>query len=367
MRRLLLSSFVVSLAMGIFTLALPLYAAKELNASYTEIGMLGVAYVISDVLLSVPLGRIGDRRGRKSLIVGGFLTTALVFLAYSVVSSVALLIVLRFIQGATEAPIWVNVQSAVAERSSKERRGRAMGVYGTSWAAGLGIGPIIGGVLYSTVGARWAFIASGIIALVATAIVVTVSLQKPTTSKRKPSVSTIYPALLASVIYVGFVSLLTTLLPVYATKGLNMSDFGIGVLITIFTLGRAVLFIPFGKLSDRLGHRPVILLGVTGVALISFGISLAQGYIVLAFLIFLMAICESLVYPSVVSMISKAGEGKNLGLFMGIFNAVAMVGGAVFPGVGGPLADSFGPSAPFLVFAVVGIAFVPILGKMLKD
>lgn len=353
--------------MGIFTLALPLYAARELNASYTDIGLLGVAYVVTDALLSVPLGRIGDRRGRRPLIVGGFIATSLVFLAYSVANSVALLILLRFIQGATEAPIWVSVQCAVAEKSSKERRGRAMGVYGTSWAAGLGIGPIIGAVLYSTVGARSAFVTSGLIALVATAIVITVSLQKPTTSKRKPSVSTIYPALLASVIYVGFVSLLTTLLPVYAVKGLNMSDFGIGALITIFTLGRAVLFIPFGRLSDRLGHRPVILFGIAGVSLISVGISLLQGYVALAFLILLMAICESLVYPSVVSMISKAGEGKNLGLFMGVFNAVAMIGGAVFPGVGGPLADSFGPSAPFLVFAVVGIAFVPILGKLLKD
>jgi DHA2 family multidrug resistance protein-like MFS transporter len=146
-----------------------------------------------------------------------------------------------------------------------------------------------------------------------------------------------------------------------------MSNFEIGVLITLFTLVRAFLFIPFGKLSDRLGHRPVILFGITGAALISAGISLAQGYLALAFLIFLMAVCESLVYPAVVSGISKSGEGGNSGLVMGIFNAVAMVGWAVFPGVGGPLADSFGPAAPFLIFAIVGLAFVPILLKLLKD
>lgn len=81
MRRLLLGTFVMALSMGIVALVLPLYA-RELGASYTEIGMLGVAYVLFAIFLSVPVGRAGDRMGRIPFIILGFLSTSSVFVFY---------------------------------------------------------------------------------------------------------------------------------------------------------------------------------------------------------------------------------------------------------------------------------------------
>ncbi|MEW6222397.1 MAG: MFS transporter [Candidatus Hadarchaeota archaeon] len=364
MRRLLISTFVISLSVGILAIVIPLYAAIDLGASYTEIGLLGVAYVVFNAALSVPVGRIGDRKGRKSFIVGGFLSAAFIFLLYPLSSSVVWLLVLRLAQGAAETPVWVTTQSAVADFSSAEKRGAAMGSYATFWASGIGIGPIVGGLLYTSVGARAAFLISGCIAFAATAIVTTISFPKPKQIKKKVDLRPIIPTFLPTVMYVGFVALLFTLLPVYATKSLGMPEFLVGALVAIYTLVRALLFSPFGKISDRVGHRPIILLGIFIASAASAGISLVTGYFFIAVFVIFLSISEALVYPAVVCMISKGGEG-NLGLLMGIFNMVAMIGWGVFSGIGGPLADAFSPAAVFLIFSFVGLVSIPVMWKIL--
>ncbi|MDI6884064.1 MAG: MFS transporter [Hadesarchaea archaeon] len=361
---MLIGTFVIALSMGMAGLALPLYA-KDLGATYTEIGMLGVAYVVFDALFSIPVGRAGDRWGRKPFLVLGFFATASLLAFYSLANAVVWLIALRFVQGATEAPIWVNAQGAVADLSATTRRGRAIGAYGTSWGLGFGVGPIIGGVLYVGVGAGQTFLLSAIVAFLATAIISTVPLPRPKLPGGKPNLSRIWPACFAGLIYVGVVSILFTLLPVYATRGLGMSEVQAGFLITLFAGVRAVLFTPLGGLSDRVGRRPVILAGVIGSSFLSAAIAMVSGFPALAAIILLLAVAEGAVYPAVVSTVSRAGEGRNMGYVLGIFNAIAMVGWGLFPGVGGALADAYGPTSPFLMCAVVGLAAAALLWKLL--
>lgn len=366
MRQLLTGMTLVALSMGMAGLALPLYA-KDLGASYTEIGMLGVAYVIFMVLFSVPVGSAGDRRGRKPLLVLGFLLTACVLAIYSLVDVVIWLIALRFLQGATEAPIWVNAQSAIADLSGRGERGRAMGAYGTSWAVGFAIGPLMGGALYVAIGPAQTFLLSALVAFIATALIAGMHLPKPKLVARKLQFSSIWPACFVGLIYVGIVSVIFTLFPAYATStdGLDIPTVEVGFLITLFAGIRGVLFVPMGSLSDRVGHRSAILAGMFGSAFALAGIALLSSYLALAAIICILAAAEGAVYPAVMSMISKAGEGENLGYVIGIYNAIAMVGWGVFPGIGGALADVYGPTSPYLMCAVVALIASVLFWKLL--
>ncbi len=366
MRQLLAGMALMALSMGMAGLALPLYA-KELGASYTEIGMLGVAYVIFMVLFSVPVGSAGDRRGRKPLLVLGFILTACVLALYSLVDVVIWLIALRFLQGATEAPIWVNAQSAIADLSGRGERGRAMGTYGTSWAVGFATGPLLGGALYVAIGPAQTFLLSALVAFIATALIAGMSLPKPKLVARKLQFSSIWPACFVGLIYVGIVSVIFTLFPAYATStdGLDIPTVEVGFLITLFAGVRGVLFVPMGSLSDRIGHRSAILAGIFGSAFALAGIALLSSYLALAAIICILAAAEGAVYPAVMSMISKAGEGENLGYVIGIFNGVSMVGWGLFPGVGGALADVYGPTSPYLMCAVVALVASVLFWKLL--
>jgi len=364
----LASMFLSTLAMGMAGLALPLYAL-ELRADYTAIGMLGVAYVVSNAFLSVPSGRFADRRGRKPLLLLGFFLTACVLWAYSLVGVVWLLLALRVVQGAAEAPIWVNAQAATADLSPPSKRGRAMGIYGTSWAVGFAIGPLFGGLSYASLGAVPTFQASALVALAAVAVLATMGLPAPKAIGGKIRLKGLAPACSIGLIYVGVVAVIFILFPAYASRrvaegGLGMSPSDIGLLLAVFMGIRGLLFVPMGRLSDRLGPNPVIRAGLLGLVVGVAGLAFATNHLLIALVLILLAIAEGAVYPAVMSIVTQVNGGRNRGYVLGIFNAVAMVGWGLMPGVGGVLADTLGPTIPYLACAIFAAPGLLVLGKL---
>lgn len=363
MRRLMLGTFVLSLAMGMVNLAVPLYAS-ELGASYTEIGMLGVTYILLYVLLCVPVGRLGDRMGKRRFVMMGFAGTAAVFLAYHLTFSFPVMLIVRLFQGGMEAFIWTGLQGIVADTSSSSKRGLAMGKYGSSWALGLGIGPLIAGSLYASFGARTIFAIGAMVAAVSTLVIP--RLPRPTaTSGHHISVRKIlYPALIG-LPYIGMISVILILFPPYVRTALGMSEAEAGILITIFTLTRALFFIPSGKLSDRVGERALTKWAMLTVSVVYIWFFAAYNLVLLAMLLFGVALGIGMMYPSIMSLASKAG-GTSTGYAMGVFNAISGLGWAIFPGAGGFLADVFSPVAPFLMCAIIGIVCSAILAIALR-
>lgn len=367
MRQLLLAMFVVALGMGMSGLTLILFA-KELDASFTEIGLLGVTYVIFNILLSVPAGRLADRYGRKVPLTAAMFSIAGVFTLYAWRASVLWFLIIRLIQGVVEAPIWVNGQTAVADLSPPEKRGRAMGAYGTSWAGGFALGPLIAGLLYDAIGPRHIFILSGLVALIGAAIMSLQHLPRPKITFERTSLGEIRIPCFMGLIYVGVLSVVFTLFPAYAgPEGtLGIPSRYIGALMTLIPMIRALLFIPMGDLVDRFGVRPVILGGFLGITVASALVGAVTEYLpfILAFAV--LAVAEGATYPASISMVSEAGGGRNRGYMIGVFNAVSMVGWGLFPGVGGAASDIFSnPTVPYFMCAAVAAVALIILWKVL--
>jgi MFS family permease len=359
MRRLLLCMFIVSLSMSIVGLALPIYAREELGASYTEIGLLGVTYCVLNAGLSVPVGRWMDRHGRKPLLGIGLLSLAFTFALFALARSVWQVLAIRFIAGAAEAPIWVGAQTAVADLSRPETRGRAMGAYGISWSAGFTLGPLLGGFLYAAAGASLTFVIGALVALASVIVLLATPLPKVVLKSARLSDRGMRrglgPACFVGFIYVGIVSVIFTLFPAYALAvGLNVGK--IGLLLMLFTAVRMALFLPFGALSDRVGYRPVLLWGLLGVSAACLGVATIEGFVGLAIAISFLGIMEGAIYPTVMSMTSKMGGMLNRGYALGVLNAAAMVGWGTLPGVGGVAADIAGGSAPYVLCALIAFA-----------
>jgi DHA1 family tetracycline resistance protein-like MFS transporter len=78
----------------------------------------------------------------------------------------------------------------------------------------------------------------------------------------------------------GF-GILIPLLPTFASKELGVSDFGIGLIIGVFSLIQFLFNPLFGKISDRIGRKPVltVTLFVTGISYIVF--SFATSFTIL--------------------------------------------------------------------------------------
>jgi len=112
-------------------------------------------------------GVLGDRLGRKPMLVrsmvGGALTVGLIYF----VQTPEQLVVLRFLQGATSGTV-AAATALVAVETPRNRVGWALGVVTSAVALGSAVGPVVGGFAAAAFGLRLVFLGGGILLLIST-------------------------------------------------------------------------------------------------------------------------------------------------------------------------------------------------------
>lgn len=155
-----------SLGISIANVALPTLAAT-FDASFQAVQWIVLAYLLAITCSIVSVGGLGDRIGRRRLLLAGLL----LFTAASAVSGIAsqlwLVIVARAVQGLGAAVMMALTIAFVSEIVPKAKTGGAMGLLGTTSAIGTALGPSLGGVLIDLLGWRSIFLVGVPLGLVA--------------------------------------------------------------------------------------------------------------------------------------------------------------------------------------------------------
>ncbi|MFF4832147.1 DHA2 family efflux MFS transporter permease subunit [Streptomyces sp. NPDC001315] len=143
---LVASMLVLGFDMTILNVALPTMAS-DLGATTGEQQWMADAYVVVFAALMLPAGLLGDRFGRRRMLIAGLG----IFLAGSVVGALAQdvnwVIGARAVMGVGAALITPLAMSVLPSLFPPEERGKAIGLVSTGSALGLPLGPIIGGWL----------------------------------------------------------------------------------------------------------------------------------------------------------------------------------------------------------------------------
>jgi MFS family permease len=166
---LVLAMFLSAIEATVVATALPTII-REVGGE-DRYGWVNIAYLLASTI-SIPLyGKLADRHGRGPLLqLGLFL-----FVAGSVVCGLApgldLLVLGRVIQGAGAGAIQPVTMTIVGDLWAMHERGKVQGVIGVVWGASGAIGPLLGGLIASTIGWRWIFWMNLPFALAAMAIV----------------------------------------------------------------------------------------------------------------------------------------------------------------------------------------------------
>ena len=105
---------------------------------------------LSYTLLSLPAGAVGDRLGRRTVLLGGYLLFIPVTLGFIRAASLSLFIPLFLALGAVYALIEGNQRAFAADLAAREGRGLALGVF----HMGIGLAALLGSIL---AGAIWQF------------------------------------------------------------------------------------------------------------------------------------------------------------------------------------------------------------------
>lgn len=139
----------------------------DLGGSPLALAWITNAFMLTFGSLLLAAGNLADTYGRRRLFVGGVALYVLVSLALGAAPSVAVLDVLRGLQGVAAAAALAGGSAALADLFDGPARTRAYSALGTSFGVGLALGPMLSGWLISQWGWRAVFFSAALIGAVA--------------------------------------------------------------------------------------------------------------------------------------------------------------------------------------------------------
>jgi len=358
-----LAELAMCISIGMLLVILPVYANDELGA-----GSFGVALTVAAVspmlLLFQPVaGRIGDRKGRRVLIVAGAVIAGSSIAAYAAVDSLEALISVRLFTGVGEAMLLVGAATMVTDLAPEKRRGEALSLYSLGLWGGLALGPLLGELVLAgdRFDAVW-LLAAGF-CFVAAAIGLTLPETAPTllageafAPSRLVHPAAVGPGLVLAVTVFGFAGL-GTFAALYARE-LGMD--GAGAVFLVFSAVVVATRILGRQVPDRLGPKRtsgtalvLISAGLLTIGIWNAPVGLFAGTVVLAF-------GQALAFPALMTLAVNGAPANERSSVVGTFTAFTELGFAIGALSLGVIASAVGYDGVFVVCAIG-----PLIGALL--
>lgn len=155
-------AFFQYLGLGAFVTFLPLLATQVVGVSATSVGILFTLGGMVAVVLGIPMGIVADRLGKKITMLLGLLLSAVAMPGMAYAENFSWLtgfVVLRSMGMVTYSPAALGLLS---ESISPQRQSTVMGFYGgVCENTGIILGSALGGLVWSTIGPKAAFLMGG--------------------------------------------------------------------------------------------------------------------------------------------------------------------------------------------------------------
>lgn len=162
------------------------------------------------------------------------------------------------------------------------------------------------------------------------------------------------------IVFVG-IGLIIPILPKYMEL-LHINGTTIGLMVAAFSIAQ-LFFSPIaGRLSDRIGRKPIIFIGMLLFALSEWMFGAANDVSILFLSRILGGIGAALTMPAVIAYAADITSNEERAQGIGYINAAITTGFIIGPGIGGLIAD-FGIRAPFYAAGIAGLiaAFVTLI------
>src|ERR687892_1364242 len=164
---------------GLLLPAVPLYVEGPLGGGDVAVGLTVGAFSVTALVLRPWAGRLGDRRGRRLLMVVGGATVGASVAGYAATSSVPALVVLRLLSGVGEAFFFTGAAAAITDMAPEERRGEAVSFFSLALYVGIGVGPLLGEASIDSFGFGPTWLFGGALGLAAAALALAVPETRP--------------------------------------------------------------------------------------------------------------------------------------------------------------------------------------------
>jgi MFS transporter, DHA1 family, multidrug resistance protein len=365
--------FMMSLALTVIGPILPVFLPQIGVADRSAIelwaGILNSCGFLIAAFASPLWGRLGDRSGRKLMVIRSSLAICVFTALMGLSQNVWQLFALRALMGAFSG-FSATAIALVATQVPDKRLGMALGWLATGQLTGALMGPVVGGALADWTGSYriafyWTSVLAGSALLLAWWLVPESRAPAPSGEQR--------PSLLASLRLAARTGGLLPLLLV-----LMLAQFSVRTVLPVITLfvqdlvgGRPDLTTlagfafsvtgladlvasPFlGKRSDTAGYRRILLICLFGATLATLPQAFVQNYWMFVLERFGVGVFIGGVLPTANALVGRLTPAANRGLVYGLTASATFFGSFLGPLTGGAVASLFGPRWVFVVTALV--------------
>src|SRR5262245_60605634 len=151
-----LGALLVSLDASL-NIALPAVAA-DFAIGPAAVRWMIICYVATYALTAFAAGVLADRLGAAKVFAAGLWLSGIVFAAYAIAPTYAIVLACRVAQGVTGGLIYGTASALVTQALPRERHGRGLGMMSLGLGVGVTVAPVIGGLLVQSVGWRAVFV-----------------------------------------------------------------------------------------------------------------------------------------------------------------------------------------------------------------
>lgn len=345
----------------------PLYAGS-LGADALQVGIINGSFLFVTGILSLPMGLLSDRTGRKLLILWGLVISIVTaFLLYTCRTPGQLMLVYLFF-GIGQAAFAPTMMSYVADFSPPTHIGRTYGWYTLAIYVGMSTGPASGGLVAHRMGYPAVFLCSGGVLLLVLAGTLfflprarTITLRRAPRLPFKEAAGEVLrsPGLLACwLVTLGAcmgTGTFITFVPLHASElGINVGQ--IGLIFAAQALSNAFSRIPFGYLGDRISNRSHLVVG----GLMGFALCMACLGMVTHISAFLavaagLGFCMGIGFTAIGALMTELVSPGCRGLAMGGYNSAIYLGMMLGSLLMGAVVKEIGFKNGFLLIGLVNV------------
>lgn len=371
--------------------AMPVYLKFSMHYGETGVTAIGAAFLLCEGLMKGPFGILGDRIGRKKLIMIGPLVSVVTALLTLLVRPEQwyLFVILRTLDGLGAAALWPAALAMMADVVREDRRSQAMALFNVTYLLGIALGPALGGAANDlaafVVGRLPEFVAAhtpdavsqhvharavdprhASFYLISFVFLVTALVawwrvpNLPPHHQREGAeaeagfswsslVETLRrsPAMLfmAFITFFG-VGLIMFLIKLFAMQEFGLSESAFGSLLLVPCLIIAVASIPLGTIGDRVGRVRAVRIGIGLCAFSMWALILMPGHFALILGGSLIGIGFVIAFPSWMAYIADSSHPSQRGAVMGAVGTAQGVGALIGVPIGGLLYEKASIAIP---------------------
>lgn len=312
-------------------------------------------------------GRVGDRFGRKTVLVICGIGIALSIYLMGLVDNVYQLFWLRFFMGIVTGFIPMSI-ALIATQTPKEKAGEVLGTLQTGAISGSLIGPVLGGVIADAVGFTYTFYLTAAIIFLSTIFVLVFVREQAIVRKsneKKSSAKAVFktvfthPVLITVMMVTIMIQIanfsIQPLLALYVSEITTAQSiaFLAGLAFSATGLGNLVAARRWGKIGDKIGYVKVLIWVMVLAALIYLPQAFVTNIWQLVILRFLLGIQIGAMLPSIHALIRQVTPMSIQGEVFGYKTSFQFLGNVLGPLLGGTMAALWGIPSVFYMTSVL--------------